>query len=152
MATTQECSKLYCISLQNSSGTANYYPSPKTKLDELDMQDTAGEVGTNSSMIYSCRPPHMDKHMQDNQLESTYKSSVLIQDVALKTYHERWTIEKGGGRGSGRSVLMAGHDDDDGFYGIPTIVGYLMPNPLYTYILIYMTWFGFMLYQPLLVI
>ena len=36
------------------------------------------------------------------------------------------------------------------FYGISTIVGYLMPNPLYTYILnIYdLVWFGFMAYQP----
>ncbi len=40
-----------------------------------------------------------------------------------------------------------------GFYGISTIVGYLMPNPLYTYILnIYdLVWFDFMTYQPLLV-
>ena len=38
-----------------------------------------------------------------------------------------------------------------GFYGISTIVGYLMPNPLYTYILnIYdLGWLGFMAYQPL---
>ena len=36
------------------------------------------------------------------------------------------------------------------FYGISTIVGYLMPNPLYTYIQnIYdLVWFGFMAYQP----
>ena len=38
---------------------------------------------------------------------------MLIQDVALKTYQERWTIETGGERGSGRSVLAAQHDDDD---------------------------------------
>ena len=40
------------------------------------------------------------------------------------------------------------------FYGISTIVGYLMPNPLYTYILnIYdLFWLVFMAYQPLLVI
>ena len=38
-----------------------------------------------------------------------------------------------------------------GFYGISTIVGYLMPNPLYTYILnIYnLVWLGFMAYQQL---
>ena len=37
------------------------------------------------------------------------------------------------------------------FYGISTIVGYLMPNPLYTYILnIYdLLWLGFMAYQQL---
>ena len=41
-----------------------------------------------------------------------------------------------------------------GFNGISTIVGYLMPNLLYTYILnIYdLIWLGFMVYQPLLVI
>ena len=32
------------------------------------------------------------------------------------------------------------------FFGISTIVGYLMPYPLYTYILkIYMIWFGWVL-------
>ena len=36
------------------------------------------------------------------------------------------------------------------FYSISTIVGYLMPNPLYTYILnVYdLVWLGFMAYQP----
>ena len=40
-----------------------------------------------------------------------------------------------------------------GIYGISTIVGYLMPNPLYTYISnIYdLVGLGFMAYQPLLV-
>ena len=39
-----------------------------------------------------------------------------------------------------------------GFYGISTIVGYLMPNPLYSYILyIYdFFWLGFMAYQLLI--
>ena len=37
-----------------------------------------------------------------------------------------------------------------GFYGISTIVGYLIPSPLYTYILnIYdLVGLGFMVYQP----
>ena len=41
-----------------------------------------------------------------------------------------------------------------GFYGISTIVGYSMLNPLYTHILdIYdLVYLGFMTYQPLLVI
>ena len=41
-----------------------------------------------------------------------------------------------------------------GCYGLSTIVGYLMPNPLYTYILdIYdLVWLGFTAYQPLEVI
>ena len=33
------------------------------------------------------------------------------------------------------------------FYCISTIVGYLMPNPLYTYILIYRIWFGWVLWH-----
>ena len=37
------------------------------------------------------------------------------------------------------------------FYGISTIVGYLIPNPFYTYLSnIYdFVWLGFMAYQPL---
>ena len=49
----------------------------------------------------------MDKQKQDDQLELTYNSSVPLQDVALKTYQKQWTIEKGGGRGSGISMPMA---------------------------------------------
>ena len=56
----------------------------------------------------------MDEQRQDNQLEPIYNSSVPIQDVALKTYQDRWTIEMGGKRKSGRSVLAAQHDDDVG--------------------------------------
>ena len=51
--------------------------------------------------------------LKDDQLEPIYNNSVPIQGVALKTYRERWTIEKGGRRGSERSVLVARHDDDD---------------------------------------
>ena len=60
----------------------------------------------------------MDEQRQEDQLEPTYNSSVPIQDVALKTYKKQWTIEKGGDRGSGRSVRMARHDDDDIFISI----------------------------------
>ena len=55
----------------------------------------------------------MDEKRQDNQLEPIYSSPVPIQDVAMKTYRERWTIEKGGKWELGISVLMAWHDDDD---------------------------------------
>ena len=54
----------------------------------------------------------MNKLRQDDQLEPIYNSSVLIQNVALKTSRERWTIETGGGRESGTSMLMAWYDDD----------------------------------------
>ena len=36
-----------------------------------------------------------------------------IQDVALKTHQKQWMIEKDGEKGSGMSLLMARHDDDD---------------------------------------
>ena len=55
----------------------------------------------------------MDEQRQDAQLGPTYNSSVPIKDVALKTYRKRWMIERDGGRGSGRSVLIARHDGDD---------------------------------------
>ena len=41
-----------------------------------------------------------------------------------------------------------------GFMGISTIIGFLMPNPLYTYISnkYDLAWLGFMAFQPLNVI
>ena len=77
------------------------------------MQDTAGEVGSNSLVTYSGRSLLVDEQRQENQLELVYNSSVPIQDVGLKTYRKRWTIEKDGGRRSGKPLLMVRHDDDD---------------------------------------
>ena len=54
----------------------------------------------------------MDEQSQDDQLEPIYNSSVPIQDVAFKTYRERWTIETSGERGLERFMLAARHDDD----------------------------------------
>ena len=55
----------------------------------------------------------MDEQRQDDQLEPIYNSSVSIQDIALRTSQEQWTIETGGERGSERSVLAARLDDDE---------------------------------------
>ena len=45
---------------QSTSGTATYHPSRKlSKLDEPDMQDTAGKVGTSSSVMYYYGPLHI---------------------------------------------------------------------------------------------
>ena len=55
----------------------------------------------------------MDEQRHDDQLEPIYNSSVPIQDVAWKANRERWMIEKDGARGSGRSALVARHDDND---------------------------------------
>ena len=49
------------------------------------MQDTAGEEGTSSQVIYSCGPLHMNEQKQDDQLEPTHSSSEPIRDVVLKT-------------------------------------------------------------------
>ena len=77
------------------------------------LQDTAGDVEMNSQVMYSCGPLHMDEQRQDIQLELTYSSSVLIQDIAMRTCRKQWTIGRCGKRGSEISVLIAWHDDDD---------------------------------------
>ena len=47
--------------------TATCLPSRKlSKLDEPYMQDTAGEAGTSSSVLYCYGPPHMAKQKQDD--------------------------------------------------------------------------------------
>ena len=119
---TQECWEQYWTSPggntpQDTNYTATCLPSRKLyKLDEPDMQDTAGEARTNSSVMYSYGPPHMAKQKQDDQLEHTYSSYVRIRDVNLKTCQKRWMIGRSGERGSGISVLVARHDDDDDFF------------------------------------
>ena len=55
----------------------------------------------------------MDEQRQDDPLETTYSSSVPIQNVTLKTCWKQWTIGWSGERGSGISVRMVQHDDDD---------------------------------------
>ena len=91
----------------NSRSTATNLPSRKLSLDELDMQDTAGEVGK----MYYCGPLHMDEQKKDDQIEPTYSSSVPIGGVILKTCRKQWTIGRGGERGSEIPMLMVRHDD-----------------------------------------
>ena len=57
--------------------------------------------------------PHMTGQMQDDQHEHTFSSYVRIRDVALKTCQRRWTIGRGGERGSEISVQAVRYDDDD---------------------------------------
>ena len=66
-----------------------------------------------SLAMYSYGPLNMDKQRQDDQLEPTYRSSVPIQDVVLKTCWKQWTIGRGGERESGISMLIVRHDHDD---------------------------------------
>ena len=55
----------------------------------------------------------MNEQRQGNQLELIYNSFVPVQDIALKTSREQWTIETGGKKRSERSVLAVRYDDDD---------------------------------------
>ena len=70
-------------------------PRKLSKLDEPDTQDSAGEAGTSSSVMYSYGPPHM----AEQKLDHIYSSYVRIRDVALKTCQRQWTIRKSGERG-----------------------------------------------------
>ena len=64
-AITQECCKQFWTSPggnipQSTKCTAINLPSRKlSKLDEPDIQDTAGETGTSSHVMFSYRTPHM---------------------------------------------------------------------------------------------
>ena len=99
---------------QDTTCTATCLLSRKLfKLDEPDMQDTAGEAGTSSKVMYSYGPPYMAVQKQDDQHEHTFSNYVRIQDVVLKTCLRRWTIGNSGERGSGKSVLSERHDDDE---------------------------------------
>ena len=64
--------------------------------------------------------PHMANQKQDDQLEHSYSSYVMIRDVTPKTCRRQWMIGKRGERGSGISVLAACHDDD--FYIILSLL------------------------------
>ena len=75
------------------------------------MQDTAGEAGTNSLVMYSYGSPHMAEQKQDDQHEHTVSNYVRIRDVVQRACRRRWTIGKSGERGSGISVLLARHGD-----------------------------------------
>ena len=100
--------------LQDTNYTVTCLLSRKlSKLDEPDMQDTAGEARVSSKVMYSYGLPHMAEKKQDDQYEHTFSSYVKIRNVALKTCQKRWTIGKSGERGSGISVIAARHDDDD---------------------------------------
>ena len=60
--------------------------------------------------------PTYGRAKQDDQHEHIFSSYMGIRDVTLKIYQRRWTIGKSGERGSGISVLVARHDDDDDIF------------------------------------
>ena len=86
-----------------------YLPSRRpSKLDEQDMEDTAGESRTNSLATFYW-PLQTNTQVLDEQLEHIYDSYVRIQDVARK----RWMIETDGKKELGKSKGSARDDDDD---------------------------------------
>ena len=91
------------------------------------MQDTAGEAGTSSWVMYFYGPPHMTEQKQDGLLEHTYSSYVRIRDVALRTSQRRTTIGRSGERESRISVLVTWHGDV-GCEGLIVIVKILFLN------------------------
>ena len=97
----QYCSQPSCVI------AVKLFSQKNKKLDEPDMLDTAGEVGTSSWGMYSCGPLYMDEQRQDIQFEPSYSSSVSIRDVALRICRKKWTIGRCGERRSGISVLIA---------------------------------------------
>ena len=132
-ATPQECYEQYWTgpggkTPQNCSYTATNHPSPNlSKLDEPDRQGTAREVGTSSLVMYSYGP----LHKQGDHLKPIYRSSVRIRGVALRICRKRWTIGRGGKKGSGISVPMARQDDNDEMLHLTCIVPSLKKHNYY---------------------
>ena len=92
------------------------YQPPITKTIQIRRTRQARHCRRSKDELISDVLPWTPSHGRANvcdQLEPMYNSSVLIQDIALKTFRERWTIETNGKRGSGKSVVAA-RDDDNG--------------------------------------
>ena len=89
---------------------------PITKIIQVRRTRHAGHCWKSRDMLISdvlLWTPYMAGQKQDDQLEHTYSSYVRIRDVALKTCQRRWTIRRSGERGSGISVPVVRHDDDE---------------------------------------
>ena len=119
MAIIQECCEQYWTgpgsnTPHGANCTVTYHLSRKT----IQARRTrhAGHCWRSKDEIVSdvpCGPPHMANQKQDDQLEHSYSSYVMIRDVTPKTCRRQWMIGRRGERGSGISVLAARHDDDD---------------------------------------
>ena len=111
----------------NKQQLYSYLP-PITKTIKIRRSRNAGHCWRSRDELISdvlLWTPSHGQAKAGRQLEPTYSSSMPIRDVALRNCRKQWTIGKCGERGSGISVLIARHDDDDD----ETFVGYLMPKP-----------------------
>ena len=118
IASTQECCEQYWASPgantpQNSSYTATYHHNENIQIRR---NRHAGHCWRNKdeplSDILQWTPSH--GWAKAGRPARTYIQQLCGDtDIALKTSRKRWTIETGGERGSGRSVLAAWHDDNN---------------------------------------
>ena len=107
-------------------------PAPITKIIQVRRTRHAGHCWRSRDKVISdvlYGPPLMAEQKQDDQLEPTYNSYVKIQDVVQKTCRRRWTIEKSGERGSGISVQVARHDNDE-IRWIPSVDANLLSDQI----------------------
>ena len=91
------------------------HPPPITKTIQIRRTRYAGHSrGSRGELISDVLlwTPQMAEQKKGDPLEPTYSSSERIWDVALRICRKRWTIAKGGEKGSGISVLMARQDDE----------------------------------------
>ena len=88
--------------------------APITKTIKFRRTKHAGHCWRSKVELISDIPLWTPSHgrSKNDYQEPIHNSSRLKEDVALKTYRERWTIEMGGERGSVTSVLDVWHNDD----------------------------------------
>ena len=98
-------------SSKSSSCTATYHPSRKLfKWDEPGMQDTAGEVGTNSCDILLWTPSH--GRVKAGQPAKTYIQQLWADtECNLEDLPEAKDNREGGEGGSGRFTLVTRHEE-----------------------------------------
>ena len=102
----------------------------------------------------SCKSTKKNGFLREKQLISTFSDTDLITRVRTDWVKNEKNFTKALLARAIQEITSQIYLSWVGFYGTSTIVGYLMPNPLYTYILdIYdLVSLGFMAYQPLWVI
>ena len=99
---------------QSSSCTATYHPPRKLlMLDEPDMRDnTGGSKDELISDVFLWTPSH--GRAKVGRPAWTYIKQLCVDmGCSPEDLPEQWTIETGGEKESGISVLMVRHDDDD---------------------------------------
>ena len=91
---------------QSTNYTATNLPSWKlSKLDEPDMQDTAGEAGNELISDVLLWTPTYGRAKAGRAARPYIQQLCEDTEVALKTHQRRWMIGRSGERGSGISIF-----------------------------------------------